>query len=98
MPTTLQGGTPLARAVVTYSRPSTSSMPERVSRLMMASDVVASVAAGNTMWRRPSHSHTGPARPDTGSQPSCRLKSQMATMATQKIGMESVESEAPMAR
>src|SRR5438552_2317941 len=74
------------------------SMPERVSRLMMASDVVASVAAGNTMWRRPSHSHTGPARPDTGSQPSCRLKSQMATMATQKIGMESVESEAPMAR
>src|SRR5229473_5121555 len=44
LPTTLQGGTPLARAVVTYSRPSTSSMPERVSRLMMASDVVASVA------------------------------------------------------
>ncbi|MBF8288728.1 MAG: hypothetical protein HW381_1836 [Candidatus Rokubacteria bacterium] len=50
------------------------------------------------MWRRPSQCHTGPARPETGSQPRWRLKSQMATMATQKIGIERVESEAPMAR
>ena len=73
-------------------------MPERVSRLMIATEVVASVAAGSTMWRRPSHCHTGPARPDTGSQPSCRLKSQIATMATQKIGMERLDSEAPIDR
>src|SRR5215471_7133049 len=98
LPTTPSGGTPLARAVVTYSRPSTSSMPDRVSRLMMATEVVASVAAGSRTWRKPSHSQNGPARPETGSQPRCRLKSQMATMATQKIGMESEARPAPMAR
>src|SRR5215475_6153735 len=45
--TTPAGGTPLARAVVTYSRPSTSSMPERVRRLMMAIEVVAEEPDGH---------------------------------------------------
>jgi hypothetical protein len=64
---------------------------------MMASDVVASVRAGSARWRRPSHAHGGPPRPETGSQPRTRLKSQIAMIATQKMGIERVESEVPMA-
>ena len=96
--TTQTGGRPLARAVVTYSRPSTSSIPERVRRLVIAMEVVARVAAGSAMWRRPSQCQNGPPRPETGSQPSCRLKSQIATMASQNTGMDRLDSEVVIAR
>jgi hypothetical protein len=44
--------TPLARAVRTYSRPSTSSIEERAIRVIMAAVAVPSVRTGSAMMAR----------------------------------------------
>ena len=49
---TRRSGTPLARAVRTYSRPRVSSIVERAMRVIVAAVAVPSVSVGSAMVRR----------------------------------------------
>ena len=67
---TCRSGSPLIRASLTYSLPSTSSMDERVSRMSPATANQPSVMPGRRTW-------SGVPRPEVGSR--CRITPKTST-------------------
>src|SRR5688572_26468549 len=86
---TRRSGSPFARAVRTYSRPSTSSIDERDIRVTMAAVAVPSVRAGSAIIVRLA---TGDCNSGThtsdGIQPRYTEKSRMSTVPCQKAGSD----------
>lgn len=92
--TTVRSATPRARATSTCSRPSSSSIAERVTRARSPAKVIARANAGRvrwySCWERPTGVPPGP-----GNQPSCTEKSETSAMAVTKDGV-AVATPVPM--
>src|SRR6266849_6182565 len=87
---TRRSDNPLARAVVTYSRPMTSNILERVTRAMTAAETPASVIDGSTRWVSRSNGPPLPRMSDMpfdGNQPSPSENVRISTRPSQKVGM-----------
>src|SRR5438034_9839264 len=90
MAMTTTSGSPLSRASLMYSLPSTSSMLERVSRSIDAAKYQPSATAGMTTCRQ------SPA-PEVGSQRSQTENTRISTSPSQKPGIDSPSSATPLA-
>ncbi len=86
LPMTSASDSPLSRASLTYSDPSTSSMEERVSRMCAAAKYQPRAKAGMTTC-------SAVPEPEDGSQPRYTEKNRIMTRPTQKDGSDSPSSE-----
>src|SRR5437867_5018444 len=90
MAMTTKSGSPLSRASLMYSLPSTSSMLERVSLSIDAAKYQPSASAGMTTWRQSPE-------PEVGSHRSQTENTRISTRPSQKPGIERPSSATPFA-
>ena len=94
--TTARSGSPLARAVRTWSSRSTSSTEERVIRATGPTKIRPSDSAGSTRWRSPSTVQTGPPRPRKGRIGQRTPSHWIDSSAMKKIGSDTPATESAM--